>query len=241
MTKIGLYGDSFTGEVVSSNSGITYHWSTLLADSIGGELTNFGRAGSSIYYSYRNFLENYNKFDLNIFVISMPDRYIKPITLNQGDIAFIPNIDTLEYFAKTNQLSEKEKTHLVGWFISSDEVYHTDMTDLMIDKIVELDPSVVLIPGFKDALSSGLSRKLGNAIDLIELQQKQALDYNANLPNLIAHYEENLDIISGHFTPEYNEYLFKVIKTRIDTGIWNNIPMPKMEFKYSFNEVFIKR
>lgn len=239
--KIGLYGDSFTGETVNPNKGISHHWSTLLANSMNAELANFGRAGASVYYSYKTFLNNYNTFGLNIFLVTAPGRYTKQITTDTGGKVFLPNISSLDNLHNATCLSESDRDMLRGWFISSDEEYDRDMIELMVKHVMELDPNVIIIPCFSDLLNPDFLQKIDARIDLCKYQQHQAGMYGFNLPSLASNYVENLDIVAGHFTPEFNEHLFNEIKTRINIGRWPNNPIKFTKFKHSFNESFRKR
>lgn len=72
--KIGVFGDSFAEiESKKHTSIIDESWITILKNE-GYNVTCFGKAGSSIWYSYEKFLYNHGHFDVNIFVYSHHNR-----------------------------------------------------------------------------------------------------------------------------------------------------------------------
>lgn len=72
MTKIAVYGDSYT----TCNSKIAVNdvviWTELLSEHF--TVDNFGKSGSSLYYSYSRFVETHSKYTQIIFIITCPGR-----------------------------------------------------------------------------------------------------------------------------------------------------------------------
>ncbi len=82
MTKeitIGIFGDSFACRAWGNDSGKS--WPEILKEKHGyHKQTNFAEPGSSLFFSYHNFLKNINSqnFDKIIFVITSPGRLSLP-------------------------------------------------------------------------------------------------------------------------------------------------------------------
>lgn len=71
--KIAIYGDSYANmNLDEPNDGRGMSWVDVVKQK--HDVTNFGHAGTSIYYSYLKFIENFANFDYNIFIITHPDR-----------------------------------------------------------------------------------------------------------------------------------------------------------------------
>jgi hypothetical protein len=71
--KIAIYGDSYANlNLDQPNNGRGESWVDSLKKS--HDVTNFGLAGSSVFYSYLKFKEHNEKFDYNVFIITNLDR-----------------------------------------------------------------------------------------------------------------------------------------------------------------------
>ena len=121
--KIAVYGDSFAQPIEFGYKGNDFLWCNTLANKLNGSIDNFAKTGTSIFYSYQQFLSNYNDYDLCIFVVTEPNRYFKRLKSASGVKRTIGNIDQLEFYRKTLNLNAEDKqtlTWLEGWFLSSD-------------------------------------------------------------------------------------------------------------------------
>lgn len=236
--KIGIFGDSFTNSPGCPS--MAYHWSELLANKLDGELDNYGEPGSSVYFSYKRFLENHSKHDLCIFLVSEPNRYIKPIDFGIVNNVHVSGINTLNAL---RQFDERLYTNLEGWFICSDNQYNQDMTELMINHITELRKDVILLPSFANSFSDSLKEKTG----LDRFCFSDLIKYQTECLGLkIEHYgntyfaKESKELIAGHLIPEINYIVFEKILQRININIWDwNLPDPKdIKLKHRTEEYF---
>lgn len=95
--KVGLFGDSFAEDFIPCQnwiyddknitdepkllkrlkSKIPAYWQLLSLQGITIN-TSFGRGGTDIHYSYRQFMENHHRFDTNLFIITHPTRISVP-------------------------------------------------------------------------------------------------------------------------------------------------------------------
>ena len=77
--KIAIYGDSWASEFLNEPHNYL-GWPEIIAKQSGYEVTNFAVPGSSLYFSYREFLKNHKNYDVNIFLITNYGRlYVKSI------------------------------------------------------------------------------------------------------------------------------------------------------------------
>lgn len=77
--KIAIYGDSWASEGLHEPHKYL-GWPEILAKQPEYKITNFSVSGSSLYFSYKEFLENHKNYDLNIFLITSYGRlYVKSI------------------------------------------------------------------------------------------------------------------------------------------------------------------
>lgn len=81
--KIGIYGCSYADEMSAKFPNDGKSWSSHLRDR-NFDISNFAQSGSSVYWSYNNYLKNHVKFDKNIILVTFPDR----ITIKDPDNNF---------------------------------------------------------------------------------------------------------------------------------------------------------
>ena len=138
--KIAIFGCSYA--CPSSNSGMPKFnsngrpWMKILIEDFNQNITTYGLSGSSVYYSYLNFKENYKKYDKIVFLGTYPDRkycpnFDKPhIVFNNTDKRFA----NLGYY-------EPVKTYFT-YFHNSKEA--DDMKELMIEDIKKIGGNTTL-------------------------------------------------------------------------------------------------
>ena len=151
MNSIGLFGDSYAGD--KNIPSYKWHWSTLLSKELNKPIVNYGKAASSIYYSYEQFVNNYETHDLNIFLVTEPNRYISPVKTTSGEM-YITNITYLET-KKPEIFINPAYKDIHGWFIASDHKYNREVAKLFLEKIISLDKNIILIPCFKESIKIG--------------------------------------------------------------------------------------
>lgn len=230
--SLGIFGDSFGA---SANDMIfDQWWPTKLANKLNVKTyTNYCRGATSLYFAYTNFLQHYKENDINIVLLTNPNRYSKSTILPSANYKSsdftITNINSLIDIRKTyaNKLSDddsKSLDYLEGWFIATDDQYMKDMQMLMINQMRTLDPNVILIPCFGDSVSDTILQELGlskeqNLYEVVRMQHK-SLGSKKNI-NIISDYIERPESICCHFTPEFNDQVVDVVLERINTGKWN--------------------
>lgn len=243
--KIGIYGDSYT----TSNSGIhsPTAWFNILArlleDDVAMqpskkwfafskkpelvEINHFGIGGSSLYFSYKNFLNTCNQHDLNIFLVTGSNRYFKPVYLTPNKFQYmITCVGQIHHLLENTKLLESDKktlNDLIGWFESSDDEHNDDIADLMLARIESSHRTTIMYPCFpKTYITEQRDKRHGldsarHFMHGMWLRQLELLNINAD--NFTALETHNL---SGHLGPEFNEYFAKVLFKRIETGKWDH-------------------
>ena len=236
MKSIGVYGDSFAGMINAPEYEET-HWSRLLAKNYAVPFTDYSLPGSSIYFSYKQFLKNYNKHDLNIFCVTDHSRYHSMVKTVYGN-QFIGGVNS-------NQRSiDPSPEDLRGWFMCQNDEYSLDMAVLMIEQVRSLDNKVILIPCF----NSSLPKKYINDVLGLELNNNLQAIVNLQISHFgftdysefMEKYEES-EILTGHFAPETNEIFLPVLKNRIETGIWDWKIPKKLNLKYTFDRYYERK
>lgn len=237
--SLAIYGDSFGTHSLGADydsqlKGLSHHWSTLLKQEYNCELTNYALSGSSVYYSYKEFERTNHQHDLSIFLVTEPSRYIKPLDFFGGEQHCITNQAQIDVWKKTRVLSNDDLELLKKldyWFELSDEDYHYDVSELMVDKISSVGPHVIVIPCYDISYRAEYKEKLQlpNNVNLCSLYYAQMNELHFADTDMCIKWNENPEFISGHLTPEYNKIAYENISYYIKNRVWNwNIPNSKI-------------
>ncbi len=238
MKSIGIFGDSFCG-YQPNPSYEKYHWAPLLGKYFNCEIKNYGQPGSSLYYSYQEFIKNYYKQNLNIFLVTNPDRYPVKVRTSKNVKEWVSNIRSLDYIKNTSRIIDPPEVAIRGWFIASDLEYNREMSNLMIDKILNLDSTVIIFPCYFDSLNEEMiiKLKLDKEMCMDSLQIIQAKAYDVSIETTWD-FLESEELINGHLCPELNAVFFEIIKNRILTKKWHwDIP-ENINYKYKLEELW---
>lgn len=105
---VGIFGDSFADEnVFKDKPGLS--WVEYLRNYYARDVKSYGKAGTSLYYSYELFLDNYKYYDKVIFVCTDLGRVTLPhyITFKSTKyewLRHIPNHDTAQNHLRPDAL-----------------------------------------------------------------------------------------------------------------------------------------
>ena len=224
--NIGIYGDSFAEY---NFFGHNNQWPVILGKKFAdSNITNYAVSGSSVYYSYKQFLNNYHKHDINIFLVTNPYRYTKPIieTHSNKEILF-GNLGGVTDYKKQNikNLSSIDKrilNDLVGWFMASDEEFLSTASELMINQLLTLDSKVILFPCFEESLTDGQHKKYGIPKEHVMHNYVKRIITLLNItPEFNTWTTEVPSTMAQHLTPEFNEFVADCMYKKIITGIWD--------------------
>lgn len=219
--KIGLYGDSFATSHIPDNPN---SWYRILADRYNAELTTYAYGGTSVYWTYNNFLENYHKHDLNLVLITEPNRYTKKSVLPNAQ--YIPNLSNLE-LARSNlpnmTYEQKEFARdLEGWYKVSDEDFMQDMTDLMIQDMKSRFLNTIVFPCFSNSFTQDRNKSMNmdNDVYLYKLCEYQTQQLKISDSKFSA-MQEVKDTMCAHLGPELNKFLADVMYEGLLNTRWS--------------------
>lgn len=227
--KIGIFGDSFSDHDENND---LISWPYLL--SFDYNVSNYSKTGTSTYYSYNKFLENYKKFDKIIFVVTQPHRIHTKI----GPIA---NAMSVNYYLNQDNLSISERKILKGLkaylenSILDEELdsQHVLFHNLMIEDIKRLHNKILFIPAFnnKGTICTGSQ--------LTDITFKEN-DYWGITG---AEWYSKKDLRQCHMSEPNNKWLYQNVKeilTALDNHVvfdfnLNDIEVPDNKEKYFTN------
>jgi|APCry1669189665_1035243.scaffolds.fasta_scaffold35591_2 hypothetical protein len=220
--NLGIYGCSYTDTSFGHPAYLTPKgWPNLL--SINHNVTNYGKGGSSIYYSYNNFIKNHHKHEQNIFCITSPYRWHSPVVLDKTEY-FVNALSTIEHrkyeFIKQNILTESVQKKLDALYLYytelQNDVYDQNMSDLMLDRIKILRPDTIMIEWdylqqLQSLFYSSLDQ-ISNPRYTIEralaLGEKNCICHLSEEINAILAAEVEKSLKTGIFSPKWPDLVF---------------------------------
>jgi len=229
--NVGIYGDSFADQrsfFTGTNNSL--HWAELLGEKY--TIKNYGEGGSSLLYSYYQFINNHKNYDFNIFVVTSPGRlWIDNQELMDTGVmgnGFFPGISSVEFsrliMSKNRDLSWNKK-RLVEQTLSSIESYYliwrSYQQELLIHQAILNDISrmmanTLIIPAFPESFNR--KEKFYSLTDIsnMELSTKGFFDrFPDGWGTFISKTRMLADYRKGHFSPENHEILYKKIDQHI--------------------------
>ena len=117
MLKVGIFGDSYADPIRHGHDNFRelddIGWPNLLQNNY--EVGLHALAGSSIYYSYQEFLKHHEKYDKIVFVVTDPIRWIKGYKLikDEDREIHLSNYSTVENWLQSNpEIGVKDRSIL---------------------------------------------------------------------------------------------------------------------------------
>jgi hypothetical protein len=223
--KIGVYGDSFAD--TTETPSLDFAWYNQLANLIpNSTVTSYGLGSTSVYYSYKKFLETYMEFDIIIFVVTEPGRYTKRIENIVNADRYFHNLHFVEYFLQNNILSSSDAkllNRLKSWFIMNDDEYNIDMSELMLrDMETVTNTKIIFFPCFNTSMTQERRMKceIPNHISFTDLLTKQLNLFGIGSLSY-ATPKENENTIACHLTTEYNHAVATMFCKKILENVWD--------------------
>jgi hypothetical protein len=240
--KIGVYGDSFAARWAFSD--IETHWWHILGKLLNAEVECFGISGTSTFFSYKHFIENHNKFDVNIFFVTNSFRYTKLTRLTNEKyeyFATFDQVDIIENRYKKDLSSADLSTldNIRGWFLASDDEFNDVCQSLIIKDIVSKDPNVILYPSFDDSINTKTIEDLKLQLGSSAINWMDKIDEWFKMPVRLDH-DEILSVIACHFTPEINVRFAEAMYNYIVKKKPIKVPKEPIEHKHDL-EYYFKR
>lgn len=229
--KIGIYGDSYT--TPHGKFDVPTNWynylASLLSDTHGPTTINhYGRAGSSLYYTYRTFLDTNHENDLNIILVTGSSRYphVVELSVPGNSRTFTSKQHVQSCFTDLAHMLTKDDiiklNSVIGWFDASiDQKYFQDLAELMVDKLI-ISPNTILYPCFPDSFSSDQLKRQNLDKDIhfmhsLWFRQCELLGID---PNTFTALEK--ETLCGHLTEEFNIFFANMVYKKIQTGKWDH-------------------
>lgn len=232
--NIGIFGDSWA----SLNLGSSYlGWPELLGKKY--KVNNFAVPGSSLYFSYKKFLKHHTEHDVNVFLITSPNRLELPQAskLHNQSLHYISGPNSVNMWRnkipKNHQnLSELDKIgnaiELYYRYIQDDE-RDLCIANSLLYHLRSLTSNTIFIPCFNDYGTNSLidvffqeNLKLG----VIEKYFKRNLHFGYVQDGKVLE-----DMRVCHLTKENNDTLAQLIENAIKTGDLNiKLSMDQFDF-----------
>lgn len=209
--KIAIYADSY-GCMSPSNTTLNNElpWFELLKKYV--QVTNYSVGGSSLYYSYKMFLENKNKYDKNIILGSLPARLYAPnLTWHHisNSISGHPNIWI------NHGLSKEEVNAFILYYryiYNGMEEHHVR---LLIEKELRTESNTLYI-------------SIPETLHLVTIKEREHFGYKST-------WTENMN---AHMTNESNQIFLESIIKWLETDEFNfdinNYKLPNKQDKYMY-------
>jgi len=226
--NIGIFGDSFAEQHPSRRNDNIFHWADLLNDH---HLTNYARGGSSLLFSYNNFIRYSENHDYNIFVVTSPGRlWIDNQELLDTGIfedGFITGINSLDFrrlalkkktdlnFSK-RKLAENAFDSIENYFL----IWMSDQQNFLIHDVVLKDifksKNTLFIPAFENSFKLNHKFTSLNQISLMELSSKKFKEvYPNEWKTIIKKKFMLVDYRMGHLSRENHKILYEKINEYI--------------------------
>jgi len=219
--RLGIFGDSFTND----RKNIDWSWTNQFAEKLGTTAENFGYPATSLFYSYQQFLLHKDKFDLIVFVVTEPQRYTRPVTIN-GVEDFYCNIGDVENALKKSDiddLDKRELEHLFGWYFMQDRDFMITSQDLLLSHMESMHDNIIFYPAFCDSFTVARTGKYGlpynySFFDMVCLQTKLL---GATTEQISSHKE--LSTLSNHLAKEFNDCFANILYNKYRNNSWDLI------------------
>lgn len=240
--KIAVYGDSFACVHPDFKSACAFAWFNLLQELLPeSSITSYGKGASSVYYSYKKFLETHDQYDIIIFLVTEPNRYPKEYLDSNNNSHHFHSLAGIEHFMLTNKsmVDTRFLENLKGWFIMNDDEYALDMSELMLKDIENIRPNTIFFPCFTNSMIQERMDKCDN-ISMFKILHMQFDKLNAVI-NVYDTMRDNDERLSCHFTPEFNKAIANSFAKRISTGQWNWNDLNNITLTNDLNYYYVKR
>jgi hypothetical protein len=225
---IAVFGDSWA-DPHHGHKGYPHMDALAWPNLLGEPVANYARAGSSLYYSYREFMLHHREYSQCVFVVTSIGRLAcNQVTTLSGEVWHISNADTAQHFLRDRaddwapETRQRIRAILDYYMWLLDYDVDTHAASLMLEQIRRVRPDCLIIP----AVNHGrLLRGITNLSDWIEPTIRglkhswQAIEQARGIP-----YKEQR--CCCHLTPEANASIALAVKQALAQGSWTRYPVP---------------
>lgn len=231
MLKVGIFGDSYADPISHGHDNFKdmdqLGWPNLLKYKY--EVGLHGKTGSSIFYSYQQFLKYHEQYDKIVFVVTNPERWVKSVSV-AGEQKNVSTYIVAEHFLKQNNLTIEERCILEALksyylFLEDQESTHI-FGKLMIDHMKLLRPDIILIPIGRGTVGLDTVGFFDYSVAFHSDMSffNSSIEWGVAYARLLETYYEYRLIC--HFSPEINELIATDVLDALEIGKWDPI-IPK--------------
>lgn len=224
--KIGIFGDSFA-QKMSEHS-----WTVKLESLLDADFTNYGLAGSDLYWSYNLFRQHHQDYDLNIFVATGSCRTsyftwdrdtqsLKHVWMQKGSVHDSINWNkNLFKYDMTDVDKRLHKNNVYEWanYTNVDVVKHL----AIYDSIKYLNKNTILINAFNEIEDRCMSH-----IAMIDYEYHKRTQGPENVQVRPNHMSVAQNKIFAHFMFEHIKGSRNIVETMEPTTIKEFYPVTK--------------
>lgn len=219
MINLGIFGDSFADDTNTNNS---ESWIDVIRKTEKYKIINYARAGSSFWYSYKQFIEHNQKYEKNIVLVTTPHRLVIPEDSNIDVPKFINYQQVLErfYSLNDNQESLKKDYELIKNYYEKIHNWEQDesLHALMLKEIINLRPDTIVyysIPPSKDIFSLFHVVMFECAALNIDILLRDKWTYTSNMLTKL-HQQGRRDSRKCHMTEENNQVVGEMFVKKLE-------------------------
>lgn len=250
MSDLGIFGDSFADPYHGHDVEPTFHnlgWPNLLDTHVSIYALN----GSSIYYTYKKFIQNHHKHEKNIVIITNPSRIpIEPsdyVKNHKPWMLGITSTGMVDYLLEKKFISKQENIDILTAFKHWYDhlMIHSgffDFASLMIEQMKRLRPDTIFIPAFDPPQTDDTVLPL-NGPGVVSYM---SLEFNGwfnktGTDTCYKYYDNHPEHRTiCHLTIEGNELVAKHVKDALSKGQWGSQILPEQiitvqPYEYYYN------
>jgi hypothetical protein len=249
MSTIGIFGDSFADPSHGHEADQNLR-SEAWVYKLDQEVEIHAKGGSSLYYSYSKFLQNHEKYDKNIFIVTSLTRIpfeITPFTKEKSWMLSCGSGNSARDHLRLNHLTTSENRKIcqaiADWYdYLMPHFPFYDYGQLIYNEIKRLRPDTVFIP----MLYSKPGRNYDLNIPGPTMSDYASLVVNSLKPAEYSGRDSWLRVYTEipekrtvcHFTKEVNDLVATHVVSALETGIWNPVLPAYVEHEYPFEYYF---
>jgi hypothetical protein len=230
--KIAVFGDSFADDYhmwPNPYTGVGPSWVDYLRNQ-NIEIDNYADGGTSLFYSYQQFISQYQKYDKIIFIVTSPGRLSVPTSDNRTEEFFSSRAVEIQLKNCIDYERKRKLNAISDYFVYvKNDTFDSVVHKLLIEDISKKHNDILMIPCFVD---SGIDEQM----PLRNISAFEAKFWNMNeiLPNSDTVY----DARKCHMCEENNLMLGQEIYNWVKTGNYSltqeNFKTPTKEFSHYF-------
>lgn len=228
MGTIGIYGDSWADPFHGHD--FSPELENLAWCKQFNQADIYAKGGSSIYFSYRLFMQTHERYDRIIFVATNPGRWHLPIQADNCEF-HLNAPGTVKHFREqgykrhnltmTAELNSKLVALEQFYLELSDFDTDQQICSLMIDRVMAVRPDTILVMSHNTGWFNDwslLSKYYMPMCESFGLKYKNKVEYNNGI---MPHPEKNMVC---HMTAETNKIVYNHMLYRLQHESWSDTP-----------------